>query len=57
MQHSTERKRHFFDNRSEEVRRSELIHRIERAVEAMSLMELEALSYDMFSKGYIENAD
>lgn len=34
---------------------SELIRKIERAVERMSLSELEALSYDMFTKGYLED--
>lgn len=34
-------------------RRDELIRKIERAVEHMTLKELEALSYDMFTKGYI----
>lgn len=35
--------------------RNELIRKIERAVEHMTLKELEALSYDMFTKGYIED--
>lgn len=38
-----------------DYKRSELIRKIERAVERMSLSELEALSYDMFTKGYLEN--
>lgn len=37
-----------------EYRRNELIRKIEHAVEHMTLKELEALSYDMFTKGYIE---
>lgn len=37
-----------------EYKRDELIHRIEHAVEHMTLKELEALSYDMFTKGYID---
>lgn len=37
-----------------EYRRNELIRKIEHAVEHMNLKELEALSYDMFTKGYIE---
>lgn len=36
-------------------KREELIRKIERAVEHMSLKELEALSYDMFTKGYLED--
>ena len=38
-----------------DYRRNELIRKIERAVENMSLKELEALSYDMFTNGYIED--
>ena len=38
-----------------DYKRSELIRKIERAVERMSLSELEALSYDMFTKGYLED--
>jgi hypothetical protein len=37
-----------------DYRRDQLIKTIEHAVEHMSLGELEALSYDMFTKGYIE---
>lgn len=40
----------------DEYKRSELIRKIERAVERMTLKELEALSYDMFTKGYLEDA-
>lgn len=39
----------------QDYRRDELIKAIEHAVEHMTLGELEALSYDMFTKGYIEN--
>lgn len=38
----------------DEYKRNELVHKIEHAVEHMTLKELEALSYDMFTKGYIE---
>lgn len=42
-------------NDDSDYRRNELIRKIERAVEHMTLKELEALSYDMFTKGYIED--
>lgn len=42
---------------TDEFRRNRLIRSIERSVEAMTLPELEALSYDMFTKGYIDEAD
>ena len=42
-------------NDDDEYKRDELIRKIERAVERMTLKELEALSYDMFTKGYIED--
>lgn len=38
---------------SEEFRRDELIRLIEHAVEKLTLPELEALYYDMLTKGYI----
>ena len=38
---------------SEDVRRDELIRLIERAVENLTLGELEALYYDMTTKSYI----
>ena len=38
-----------------EYRRTEMIHKIERAVERMTTKELEALAYDMFTKGYLES--
>lgn len=37
-----------------DFRREELIRKIEHAVERMTLPELEALSYDMFTKGYLD---
>lgn len=40
---------------SDEYRRDKLVRAIEHAVEHMKLAELEALSYDMFTKGYIED--
>lgn len=42
-------------NDDAEYKRDELIRKIERAVESMTLKELEAMSYDMFTKGYIED--
>lgn len=41
---------------TDNYKRDHLIRVIERSVEGMTLKELEALSYDMFTKGYI-NAD
>ncbi len=38
-----------------EYRRDELVRKIERAVEQMSLAELEAVVYDMFTKGYLDD--
>ena len=38
---------------NDDYKRDELIRKIEHAVENMTLSELEALSYDMFTKGYI----
>ena len=38
---------------NDDYKRDELIRKIEYAVEHMTLSELEALSYDMFTKGYI----
>lgn len=38
---------------SDERRKDELIRTIEHSVEGLSLGELEALYYDMISKGYI----
>lgn len=42
-------------NENEDFKREELIRKIEHAVEHLSLSELEALSYDMFTKGYIQD--
>lgn len=36
-------------------KRDMLVKKIERAVESLTLAELEALAYDMFTKGYIED--
>ena len=52
---SMERKHHFFNTNSDELRRKQLITRIEAALAHMSLPELEALGYDMFTKGYIND--
>lgn len=40
-------------DKSDERRRDDLIRTIEHSVESLSLQELEALYYDMISKGYI----
>ena len=40
---------------SDEFRREELVRQIERAVESLSLQELEALYYDMSAKNYIDD--
>ena len=40
---------------NDDFKRDELIRKIEHAVEHMTLAELEALSYDMFTKGYIQD--
>lgn len=37
-----------------EVRREELVRIIEHAVEELSVEQLEALYYDMLTKGYIK---
>lgn len=42
---------------TDSCRRDHLIRVIERCVEGMTLKELEAMSYDMFTKGYIEAED
>lgn len=39
----------------DDFKRDELIRKIEHLVEQMTLSELEALSYDMFTKGYMED--
>lgn len=38
---------------SDEYRREELIKNIELAVSKLSLSELEAISYDLLTKGYM----
>ena len=38
-----------------DYKREELIKKIEHALGQMTLKELEALSYDMFTKGYLED--
>lgn len=40
---------------SEEYRREELVRTIERTVESLTLVELEALHYDMITKNYIKS--
>jgi len=40
---------------NDDFKREELIRKIEHSVEHMTLSELEALSYDMFTKGYMED--
>ena len=42
-------------NEDSDYKRDEIIRKIEHAVERMTLKELEALSYDMFTKGYFDN--
>ncbi|WP_199220670.1 hypothetical protein [Prevotella sp. oral taxon 376] len=39
---------------SDDYQRELLIRKIEHAVEQLKLSELEALSYDMFTKGYMK---
>lgn len=39
---------------TEEYKREQLIKKIEHAVERMRLSELEAVSYDLFVKGYLD---
>lgn len=39
---------------TEEYKREQLIKKIEHAVERMRLAELEAVSYDLFVKGYLD---
>ena len=38
----------------DDYRRQELIDKIERAVRALPVARLEALAYDMFAKGYLD---
>ena len=42
---------------NEEQRKDDLIRMIERSVEQLNISQLEALYYDMFTKGYIESED
>lgn len=43
------------DGDDDEMRRRELIDKIERALSQRSVAELEAISYDLFTKGYLED--
>ena len=45
----------FTSRLSDDFKRDEMIRKIEHSVEQMTLSELEALSYDMFTKGYMED--
>ena len=47
---------HFGKPANDEHRRDELIRQIEHAVERLTLPELEALYYDMTTKGYAEGS-
>lgn len=40
---------------TDDYKRDRLIKQIEHAVENMTLGELEAVSYDLFTKGYIQD--
>lgn len=42
-------------NSDNEYLREQLIKKIEMALEKMTTNELEALSYDMFTKGYVKD--
>ena len=42
-----------FDKIQDDARRAELVRIIEHSVERLSLVELEALYYDLVSKDYI----
>lgn len=42
-----------FSNLNEDYKREEIIRKIEHALEHLTLKELEALSYDMLTKGYL----
>ena len=39
---------------NDDYKRALLIQKIEHSVEKMSLKELEAVAYDLFTKGYLE---
>lgn len=41
---------------TEEYKRDQLIRKIGHAIEHMKLSELEAVSYDLFVKGYLDEA-
>ena len=41
---------------TEEYKRDQLIRKIEHSIEHMKLSELEAVSYDLFVKGYLDEA-
>ncbi len=41
---------------TEEYKRDQLIRKIEHAIEHRKLSELEAVSYDLFVKGYLDEA-
>ncbi len=41
------------DNSDQAFRRDELVRRICHAVDGMTLPELEAVAYDLFTKGYL----
>ncbi len=40
---------------TDEYKRDNLVRKIEHAVERMTLKELEAVAYDLFTKGYLED--
>ncbi len=40
---------------TDDYRRDHFVRIIERAVEKMTLKELEAVAYDLFTKGYLED--
>ncbi|NPD81081.1 hypothetical protein HPS57_03710 [Prevotella sp. PINT] len=44
-----------FERLNEEYRREELLRNIEHALQKLSLSELEAISYDLLTKGYMDN--
>lgn len=54
-QHITESILRFGQHQSDnETRREELINNIEAALSKLSLSELEAINYDLFTKGYMD---
>ncbi len=40
---------------SDEYKREQFIKKIEHAVEHMTVKELEAVAYDLFTKGYLKD--